>query len=77
MFRFGVSLSSFLSSFFFFFFFLSFFFFFFLLGQQVPDAWGYWTFWQYNDNGQIPGISGNVDVDYFAGDESNLHNLCF
>jgi hypothetical protein len=42
----------------------------------VPHR-GYWTFWQYNDNGQIPGISGNVDVDYFAGTEANLRNLCF
>lgn len=27
--------------------------------------------------GNIPGISGNVDVDQFAGDSGNLANLCF
>jgi lysozyme len=43
----------------------------------VPSAWAGWTFWQYNDNGQLPGIAGNVDVDYFQGSESDLKNLCF
>ncbi len=36
-----------------------------------------WTFWQYDDNGKIPGISGNVDVDYFAGTMDDLLHLCF
>ncbi len=43
----------------------------------VPaPAWGGWTFWQYNDNGQLPGISGNVDVDYFSGSVADLKSLC-
>lgn len=44
---------------------------------QVPAAWGYWTFWQYSDTGSVPGIAGNVDVDYFAGTIDNLRKLCF
>jgi hypothetical protein len=32
-----------------------------------PDGWSGWTFWQYADNGSIPGISGDVDLDYFNG----------
>jgi GH25 family lysozyme M1 (1,4-beta-N-acetylmuramidase) len=43
----------------------------------VPNAWAGWTFWQYNDNGQLPGIAGNVDVDYFQGTENDLKALCF
>ena len=43
----------------------------------VPPAWGYWTFWQYDDTGNIPGISGTVDVDYFSGDMANLKNLVY
>lgn len=47
----------------------------------IPAAWTYWTFWQYDDNGasspggpaaSIPGIAGNVDVDYFAFDLATL-----
>ena len=43
----------------------------------VPPAWPGWTFWQHNDNGKIPGIKGNVDVDYFNGSLELLHRLCF
>lgn len=32
---------------------------------------------EYNDNGKIPGITGNVDVDVFAGSMSELLKLCF
>lgn len=44
---------------------------------MVPSAWPFWTFWQHDDNGKIPGIVGNVDVDYFAGTREELHKLCF
>lgn len=39
---------------------------------DTPNAWPGWLFWQYNDNGQIPGISGNTDIDVFNGDENAL-----
>ena len=44
---------------------------------MVPPAWGYWTFWQYSDTGSVPGVSGNVDTDYFNGSLTGLHALCF
>ena len=53
----------------------------------VPKAWPEgWAFWQYSDNGaaspgapagKIPGISGNVDVDYFKYDAATLEKYCF
>jgi lysozyme len=53
----------------------------------VPAAWSSgWTFWQYGDNGAsspggpastVPGIAGNVDVDYFRYDEATLARFCF
>jgi GH25 family lysozyme M1 (1,4-beta-N-acetylmuramidase) len=54
----------------------------------IPKAWSSsgWTFWQYDDNGasapggspgSIPGIAGNVDVDYFKYDEATLAKFCF
>jgi MYXO-CTERM domain-containing protein len=42
---------------------------------NTPDAWGGWSMWQYNDNGAIPGISGNVDVDMFNGTLDQLNAL--
>jgi GH25 family lysozyme M1 (1,4-beta-N-acetylmuramidase) len=30
----------------------------------APSAWGHWTFWQYNDDGRLPGV-GTVDLDYY------------
>ena len=55
----------------------------FVLALMFPRA-----FWQYDDNGAstpggaagtIPGISGNVDVDYFmnGGVYPNIDALCF
>jgi lysozyme len=43
----------------------------------IPSAWKYYTFWQYDDNGRITGINGNVDVDYLEGDAAQLEELCF
>jgi GH25 family lysozyme M1 (1,4-beta-N-acetylmuramidase) len=42
---------------------------------STPDAWGGWSMWQYNDNGAIPGIAGNVDVDMFNGTIEQLNAL--
>jgi lysozyme len=33
----------------------------------VPQPWTNWNFWQHADNGQVSGITGNVDMDYFNG----------
>jgi len=33
----------------------------------VPPPWTNWDFWQHADNGQVPGITGGVDMDYFNG----------
>jgi len=34
--------------------------------------WESWSFWQYSDNGSIPGIAGGVDLDLFNGDMQKL-----
>jgi GH25 family lysozyme M1 (1,4-beta-N-acetylmuramidase) len=44
--------------------------------SYVPSAWSTWSFWQYSDTGHVPGISGNVDLDYWNGGLPNLRNLC-
>jgi len=33
----------------------------------IPQAWASvgWAFWQYTDTGSVPGVSGNVDRDFF------------
>lgn len=43
----------------------------------IPDTgfWDSWAFWQYSDSGQVPGISGNVDLDIFSGSASELSNF--
>jgi lysozyme len=41
----------------------------------VPPAWGTWSFWQYTSSGSVPGISGNVDLDYFHGSVTTLKKL--
>jgi lysozyme len=43
----------------------------------VPQAWAAWTFWQHADNGNVPGVNGGVDVDYFNGSLQDLEKLCF
>lgn len=35
-----------------------------------------WTFWQYGNRGQIPGIEGNVDFNVFAGTMDQLEACC-
>ena len=46
-------------------------------GAKTPKlcGWGHWTFWQYSQTGRIPGILGNVDLDYFNGTIAELHAL--
>lgn len=38
----------------------------------VPQPWTTWNFWQHADNGQVPGITGDVDMDYFNGPLKSL-----
>src|SRR5262249_11018703 len=42
---------------------------------DTPDAWGGWAFWQYADDGSVPGFQGNVDMDVFNGTASDLMAL--
>jgi lysozyme len=39
-------------------------------GVSSPKAvsgWSYWSIWQYSQTGSVPGVSGDVDLDYFNG----------
>lgn len=35
----------------------------------VPKPWTKWTFWQNYDKGTVPGINGEVDMDFFNGSD--------
>jgi len=35
--------------------------------SPLPGGWQQWTFWQYTDQGTVPGIAGFVDMDRYAG----------
>ena len=37
---------------------------------------GKWMFWQHTDAGHVPGIKGEVDINLFQGDRTNLDSLC-
>jgi GH25 family lysozyme M1 (1,4-beta-N-acetylmuramidase) len=45
----------------------------------IPRAWSSvgWAFWQYTSTGRVPGVSGNVDRDYFknTGSYRNINAL--
>lgn len=38
----------------------------------LPRDWMAYRFWQWTQTGSVAGISGNVDVDYYNGDETQL-----
>ncbi len=47
---------------------------------HIPPPWSSWTFWQYSDgsaNGgsAVPGVSGEVDQDWFVGTVAQLGTL--
>jgi len=42
---------------------------------NLPFGWQNWVFWQYADNGSVPGISSSVDLDEFNGGLVDLNNL--
>lgn len=39
---------------------------------ELPQPWAKWQFWQYTDNGRVPGIEGPVDLDVFDGPVEDL-----
>jgi lysozyme len=39
---------------------------------KLPHGWTNWNFWQYSQSGQVDGVSGNVDLDYFQGSMDDL-----
>lgn len=39
---------------------------------RVPQPWTDWTFWQYTNEGKVPGIKGNVDLNLFNGAKEQL-----
>ena len=41
----------------------------------MPSGWTDWHFWQNADNGNVPGISGGVDTDFFNGTLAGLQAL--
>jgi GH25 family lysozyme M1 (1,4-beta-N-acetylmuramidase) len=46
-------------------------------GVKTPRlcGWAAWTFWQRSQTGKIPGITGSVDLNQFAGTIGELHAL--
>jgi lysozyme len=41
----------------------------------VPGGWRTWNFHQFTESGQMPGISGPVDLNYFNGNLDSLQRL--
>jgi lysozyme len=41
----------------------------------IVPPWKTWTLWQYSDQGRVPGIGPNVDLDVFNGDIDALRAL--
>ena len=39
---------------------------------SLPGAWDNWTLWQYSDHGDVPGIGGATDLDWFNGSYDEL-----
>jgi lysozyme len=39
---------------------------------SIPAPWTRWTFWQYTDDGRVPGIEGAVDLNVFDGTLADL-----
>ena len=39
---------------------------------RTITAWQTWTFWQHSDIGKVPGITRNVDLDWFNGDQAEF-----
>ncbi|HEX8391300.1 MAG TPA: GH25 family lysozyme [Longimicrobium sp.] len=41
----------------------------------IPAGWSRWTFWQYSQTGRVAGITGDVDLNHFAGTRQELRGL--
>lgn len=41
----------------------------------IPAPWRTWTFWQYTERGEVPGITGPVDLNVFAGTFTELEDF--
>ena len=48
-----------------------------MLKTAWPKGWRYgnWNFWQHTNKGRIPGISGDVDLNFFNGDTLEGYSL--
>ena len=42
----------------------------------LPNAWPRWTFWQFSQQGKVPGIDGHVDLNAFNGTLPDLEAFC-
>ena len=42
---------------------------------RLPDGWQVWRFCQHSSSGRVPGVSGPVDLDAFAGTKATLRRL--
>ncbi|MFR9781100.1 GH25 family lysozyme, partial [Micromonospora sp. MS34] len=42
----------------------------------LPAGWSHFTLWQWTSSGSVPGVSGGVDRDVFAGTLADLRALC-
>jgi lysozyme len=38
----------------------------------LPSGWTLWDFWQHSETGQVPGITGAVDLDVYSGTAAQL-----
>ena len=46
------------------------------VGQpSLPKGWNTWTFWQSSQTGSVTGVTGDVDIDVFAGSMADLLTL--
>ncbi|MFC9996527.1 glycoside hydrolase family 25 protein [Nocardia sp. NPDC127526] len=39
---------------------------------EVPGGWPTWTFWQYTDSGDVPGIAGGTDINVYSGAQGDF-----
>jgi len=42
------------------------------VSSPSTGVWDSWAFWQYTDSGNVSGVSGNVDMDYYNGNLDSL-----
>ncbi len=45
-------------------------------GAVLPAGWTAWKIWQYTGKGSAPGITGDVDLDWFNGSYDDLLKYC-